>query len=121
MILFQQIYEQRQWLFEMSIGRRKNRLSEWFMPGWQLCSKKKPKLQEPEEADIWEELVMHEYNLNSLKWKESIVCLKWEMVIMELGKTSLPWMMHSHMQKATLLPLKKSLYIRDRQKPMRNS
>ena len=105
----------------MSIGRRKNRLSEWFMPGWQLCSKKKPKLQEPEEADMQEEAEMLGYSLNSLKWKGFIVCSKWEMVIMELEKTSLPWMTHSHMQKATLLPLKKSLYIKDRQKPMRNS
>ena len=60
----QQIYEQRQWLFETSIGKHKNKLSEWYMPGWQLCSKKKPKLQVHEEADIWEEVVMHGYNLN---------------------------------------------------------
>jgi hypothetical protein len=105
----------------MNIGRHKNRLSEWSMPGWQLCSKKKPRLQVQEEAGMQEEVAMDGCSLNLLKWKEFIVCSKWEMVILELGKTSFPWMTRSHMQKATLLPQKKSLYIKDRQKPMRNS
>ena len=88
LILFQQICEQRQWLFEMSIGRHKNRLSEWFTPGWQLYSKKKPKLLVQEEAGMLEEVALHGYSLNSLKWKEFIECSKWEMVILELEKTN---------------------------------
>ena len=62
LILFHQICEQKQWLFEMNIGKHKSRLSEWFMLGWQLSNKKKPRLQVQEEVDMRVEVAIQGYS-----------------------------------------------------------
>ena len=121
-ILYQQIFDKRQWRSETSKDKLKNRLKELSMLVWLLFSNKRRKQQVQEEVDMVEEQEIVHVMDHQLRWKESIACLILEcLMVGKLEKINSPWMMPSIMQKIILLQRKMNLSIKSKQKLTKNN